>query len=391
MPSQHATLGPSSASRWMQCPASISMAEKVVRQETSVHAMEGTLAHEVAELLAGQAFGLAGYEDAKLPKKWHKDYAELFGEDQAPYEDMMRHGRTYVEIIKERMTENPGSHLKLEQRLSTGIDKCWGTSDAVLFSSEHVEIIDYKYGTGVPVNAYKNAQLMLYAAGALRTYGDLLGTIKTVGMTVHQPRLSSVSTYHLDPVELQAWIDWTVRPLAEEALGDNPRFGPSESACRWCPAAGICKPRMERNLQLDFGDVVADNTMDVEDMAHVLEVAPEIRSWLDAVDKAAMDSAYKQQNKIPGWKVVRSNGRRYFTDPTAVIQTLIDNGYSAEQVASFKVKGFGELEKLLGGRDVLDFLLKDYIDKSEGKPALVPDGDKRPSISPVSSAIADFS
>lgn len=64
--------------------------------------------------------------------------------------DMQRHISSYVEMIGERRDLHPHSQVLLEQRLYTGIPGCWGTSDAVIVSPEHVEVIDLKYGRGSP-------------------------------------------------------------------------------------------------------------------------------------------------------------------------------------------------------------------------------------------------
>ena len=76
-------------------------------------------------------------------------------------------------------------------------------------------------------------------------------------------------------------------------------------------------------------------------------------------------------------------------NPPAAIQTLIDTGFTAEQVAEFKIRPIGQLEKLVGRKELPD-LIGQYIEKKEGKPALVADSDPRPPISRAASAAEDF-
>lgn len=391
MPTHHATLGPSGASRWLKCPASIKMSQRVPKQESSVFAQEGTMAHELGEIRAGRYFGLISEEEfMKKYAAWKKEFQEHYGDDAPRAAEMNHHIDGYIQLIEKRAALHRGSSIALEQRLETGVPGSWGTSDVVIVSPEHVEIIDLKYGSGVSVDAAWNPQLMLYGVGALDAYGDLLGDTEVVYTTVYQPRIGNTSTFEISPTDLRAWRDWHVIPLAEEALSDNARFGPDPTACRWCPAAGICKPRMEKNLAADFGDEEDYSVISPERLADILEKAPEWKAWLTAVENSALDRAYSQGEEIPRHKVVLSGGRRVIEDSTAAIQTLIDHGFPAEKVATFKVKGLGDLEKLVGGRDELHDMLGGLINKTTGKPSLVKESDKRPAITPNSSAADDF-
>lgn len=395
MPTHHATLGPSGASRWLRCPASIRMSQKVPKQGSSPFALEGTIAHELGEIRASAHFGLITEEElAQRMREWDKLFQDTYGNDEPRRAEMNSHIDGYIKLIAERMAISPHSQVLFEQRLETGVPGCWGTSDVVIFSPDHVEIIDLKYGSGVPVSATWNPQLMLYGVGALDAYGDILGDTDTVFTTIYQPRLDNTSIFEISAADLRAWRDWHVTPLAREALEDpDARFGPSATACRWCPAAGICGPRMAHNTSQDFMDQEDIGTITPEKMADVLRAAPEFKAWLSAVENAALDRAYSQNKPVPGFKVVRSGGRRAIPAgvQAAAVQELIDAGFSAESVAQFKTRGLGELEKIVGGRKNLDQLIGHRIEKSVGKPSLVPEDDKRAAISPEASAAADFS
>lgn len=397
-PAAHAKLSPSAASRWISCPASIRMEQHAPKGEDSVYAREGTIAHALGELEAGLAFGLITKRQhtARL-RTWRKDF-DAQGYEEGVLEEMQGHIKDYVALIGERLQREPNSVLLLEQRMDTGVPTSWGTSDVVIVSPTHVEIIDLKYGAGLAVSAWGNPQLRLYGLGALDTYGDILGDTQRIYMTVFQPRLDGgLSTEDLHPDELRAWRTDTVLPAAELALGPDAPFGPSESACRWCPAAGICMERTAVATREDFGTPFTEEpltpasaeAMTPEQLGMVLARIPEIKAWCNAVEAHALDVAYTKGQHIPGWKVVKSGGQRKITDPTAAIQTLIDSGFKAEQVADFKIKGIGVLEKLLGKKE-FPVVLDGLIGKTEGKESLVPESDSRPAISPAGQAAADF-
>lgn len=363
----------------------------------SVYAREGTIAHALGEIEASLFFGLINKRQYNTAlRAWRKEF-DAQGYEPDTLVEMQGHIKAYVALIKERLRREPMSRVLLEQRMDTGVPTCWGTSDVVIVSPTHVEIIDLKYGAGLAVSAWGNSQLRLYALGALDTFGDVLGDTQRVYMTVFQPRLDSQSTEDMSPEDLRAWRTDTVLPAAELALGDDAPFGPSESACRWCPAAGICTTRTAVATREDFGTPYTDQplapaapeAMTPEQLGMVLARIPEIKAWCSAVEAHALDAAYTKGQHIPGWKVVKSGGQRRITDPTAAIQTLIDSGFKAEQVADFKIKGIGVLEKLLGKKE-FPVVLEGLVGKTEGKESLVPESDARPAVSPAGQAAADF-
>jgi RecB family exonuclease len=406
MPSEHAKLSPSDSERWISCPAAIRVDESLREQgllvdDESPYAREGTIAHALGEIEASHTFGLSTRKEYLAAKRaWTKEFeAEEY--DPGTLEEMTGHVHAYVKLIAERLKRRPMSRVLLEQRMDTGVEKCWGTSDAVIVSPTHVEIIDFKYGAGVAVSAHRNSQLRLYGLGALDTFGDLLGETDLIVMTVHQPRAGSgePSSEELPPDELRAWREGVVAPAAFKALHtDNAPFGPGEKACRWCPAAGTCRARIEKATQTDFGDILAEEapqpakpeTLTPQEIGKALHRVGEIKAWCAALEAAALEVAYGQGQQIPGWKVVLSGGQRSIKDHAAAIQTLIDEGYNAEQVANpVKAKGIGDLEKLLGKPRFAE-VLGPFIEKSKGREALVPEDDKREAISPAGEAAKDF-
>lgn len=390
MPGLHATLSPSAASRWLSCPASVRVAKDIPQGPDSPYAREGTLAHALAEIEAAFFFGLTSMQERDLA---YEAWRASAGLDIDTIGDMAAHVNTYIALIQERLAIEPMSQLLLEQRMDTGVadGACWGTSDTVIVSPSHVEIIDLKYGMGLPVSAEGNPQLRLYGLGALDTFGDVLGETEYIRMTISQPRLNSVTSETLQVAELRAWRD-SIQPIADQALNDpDAPFGPSETACRWCPAAGECRARVEKLAGDDFGPPESAETLDAEELAELLKRVPEMRKFFDAVEAAGLRRAYSQQEHIPGFKVVRSGGRRFFTDADGAIRVLKDEGLVEDQfLTPRKLKGLGDLTKLVNGSKRFTELLGPYVGKSEGSVSLVPEDDRRTSIDPNGEAVSEF-
>lgn len=403
-PAAHAVLGPSGAHRWIHCPGSVRVSAQVQQDpgSTSPAALEGTIAHALMEIEGRYAFGQIDRAEYLMEyEAWRTTTGldlDSVGE-MAHYIDMM------VNFLKGRLSLLDSPSILFEKRMSAGIDGVWGTSDVVIYDASTVEIWDLKYGMGYLVDPFENEQLMLYALGALDTYGDILADTTDVVIGIYQPRIAGgIRHWDTTPEHIREWRETVARPAAALAMTDDAPIVPSEKACTWCPARGECEVRAKWIVGEDFGapyvDVQRPDLLDEAEMSMVLDRIPAIEAWCKDVQAAAMTRLYTLGEEIPGYKAVRSGGRRGIADDTAAIQTLIDAGYPAEDVATFKVKALGELEKVIlksqpgvkkAERVTLDDVLGDLIKKSDGSVSIVKDSDGRPAINSLSEAVKDFS
>lgn len=378
----HAILSPSASGRWMQCPASVRMAKDAPPQPESVYAREGTQFHTLCELTVRYRLLEGSYEEYLL------DFLEWALETEPEWqEDQLKHVEEWVVFLEEILEDDPGATLLLEQVVDTGIPGCWGTADVVVIHTHGLlRAIDIKYGAGVWVSALENSQLRLYGVGALTSLVDDPLTIHEVTSTVWQPRMGNVSDETLTRKELIQWRDELI-PIAKLALGEDAPFGPSESACRWCPVAGTCAARARRMLEIDFGN---PDLMTGDELAEAFSRTSELKAWITAVGDAALKQAYEDGGSVPGFKVVRSGGRRSILDPEAAVDVLLKAGFPAEDVYSRKPATLSELEKLTGSADNLQEVLGSLLAKGEGRLSLVKESDKREAADAVHSAETDF-
>ena len=397
-PAAHAVLGPSGAHRWLNCPGSVRVAAEVQQDPgaTSPAALEGTIAHALAEIEGKHAFGQTSREEYLLE---YEAWRTTTGLDLDTVGEMAAHVESLVNFLKGRLTLLDAPNILFEKRLSAGIDGVWGTSDIVIYDATTVEIWDLKYGTGHLVVPENNEQLMLYGLGALVTYGVIFADTETVVLGIFQPRIfGGVREWRITPDNLREWREQVARPAAALAMTDDAPIVPSEKACTWCPARGECVVRAKWVVGEDFGapyvEVQRADLLDEAEMSTILDRIPAIEAWVKDIKEAAMTRLYTLGEDIPGWKAVRSGGRRGITDHAAAIQTLIDLGFNAESVATFKTKPLGDLEKLLkraGVDQTLDEVLGNLIQKSEGSVSIVRESDRREAINSISEAVKDFS
>lgn len=387
--SEHAPLGPSAAERWLVCTASVRLSNEVAGYDDSSYAREGTLAHTCGEIEARHALGMSTKaQRTKALKVWRTACAKegLTGEQVTDIED---HAAAYASLLVQYRDEmGPDTVVFLEERVYPGVPQCWGTGDAVLASPTRIKVVDFKYGSGIRVVVQGNPQLKLYGLGALEGFGDVVGDTELVEIVIYQPRVNPEPvSEEWTPAALRQWREDVVLPKAAEALSEEGVFVPGEVQCRWCPAAGICRPRMEAATAEDFStdpDIIGD-----DELAEILERLPQIEEWAKAVRAVAFRKVHDMGHKVGDWKIVKTEGKRSIVDHPQAISRLIDAGYSSEQVSRRSAKTLGDLEKLVG-KTKLPEILGETLKKGEGSKVLAPGTDPRPPYDPTAAAQADF-
>ena len=371
----HAILSASSSSRWLACPPSAVANEAYPDQDTSF-AEEGTLAHEVAEIIArervhGSTRSLAEWKDGTT-------------------KEMIECAKEYADYIEEHKKSNDDLIL-LEQRVdfSPWVPDGFGTCDCIIIQDDTLTIIDYKYGQGVPVSAVDNPQMKLYALGALNDYGIALD-VKKVEIHIFQPRLNNISTDSIAVEALTEWAEKTVKPVAEKAALGKGKYAPGEH-CRFCQHGGKC--RALTKLCTEYLDThglrVALPVLAPHEVADVLRMEPMVTLWLKKVKEQALTTLMNGE-ELPGYKLVEGKlGNRKWKDDTEVATKLITAGYAREDITETKVLSPSQMDKAIGKKKVAE-LLDDMIERAPGAPTIAPITDKRPAYDRLAEAQDDF-
>lgn len=387
---KHSLLSASSAHRWLECTPS-ARATYTEENECSVYAQEGTAAHELAEIKLSGRFGkITISETAERIEAFKVDprYAPYYNAEFEEYVD------EFVEYVCQQTEGLENYHIFFEFRVDFShiVPQGFGTADVILVTNDWIQVIDLKFGQGVPVSAQDNPQLRLYGIGAV----NLFPLSTTVKLTIHQPRLLSCDTEIITKSQLIDWGVHHVKPRAELAIKGEGKYSASEDACRWCKLRGKCKVRADNQLAIARQEFMAPDSgppvpqsLTEEQIANILEIGPLFNEWLNDVTAYAMGQLL-QGVKIPGYKLVQGRSNRIMTDENKIADILKGVGLTDEMIYKPRqMNGISALEKIVGPK-MFGELCKDYLIKPQGKLTLAPETDRRPEVNTLALAQGDF-
>lgn len=392
----HALLSASKAERWLNCTPSARLEEKWIKKhgkQVSAYADEGTLAHEMAETTLREFIGLIPSDQAWLDLEGLKANP-LYKEEMDAYVEVYTN---FVENRASDLAEQANMTIRevlSVERLSDFSDvvpEGTGIADAIIFNGTTLEIVDLKYGKGVKVEADHNPQLQLYAWGMLQPL-LLAYDIKEVRATIVQPRLDHIVTFVTTPDELDHWVHEVVVPKAQEAWKGKGELTPGDH-CRFCQIKPKCAALANLAYEIaqqEFKPGEPDSTITDDQLVDLSIKFRWIEEWMLAAKAYMLQKALEGEH-WPGMKLVESRTQRKWTNESAVRAKLQEEGYLEDEYTTVKLKGLGDIEKLVGKKE-FPALLGQWVEKSKGEPTLVPESDKREAIPApgVSSAIFDF-
>lgn len=375
----HARLNASSSHRWMMCPPSVRLSEQFADKPSS-YAEEGTFLHELCELKLHRYLGDMAPDVIEAQYAEHRD-SEFYTQEAETVTD--EYIAFCVETIEAVKSSCPDPLIMVEHRLdySEYVPEGYGTGDLVIVADGVIEVIDFKGGRGVRVDAHRNSQLMLYGLGALLEF-DPLYDVHRVRVTIVQPRLSNTSTYEIAADELVCWAEKEVRPRALLAYEGKGEFCAGDW-CRFCKARYTCRKRSEYHMQLAERDFRQPDLLSDEEITDILPIADSLNNWVQDLLAYATQQAVEGKS-WPGYKLVAGRSNRKYTSEAEVIKAATEAGYT--DIYKTTLLGVGDLEKRLG-RKKFNEVLGMYVIKPVGAPTLVPDSDPR---KPYSSAAEDF-
>ena len=401
----HAKLAPSSADRWTHCPGSIAKSAGM-ESKSSVFAKEGTAAHELL------AFRLAGpypmhrvgddyigwivdIEEGKVLRDdtIKPDNDRYWAVDQA----MVDATDVHIAEVQKRFKSAKDDELEVEKALDMSRihPDLWGTADTILYRGRQksLHVMDFKYGTGVVVDAVGNKQLLTYLAGAMLHYHNY--DIQSLEIVIVQPRTTSgpgVKTWDVPYATMKEFVAELKVATAATDKPDAPlHAGPW---CRWCPAAPTCEENEAQALRtaesefeaVDISEPAKPAAFDADKVGARLDKIAHLKAYIKSLESYAYEQALAG-NTPSGWKLVRGRSTRKWKNEGDAAAMLDALGYDKDEILTEpSLKSPAQIEKMLGAKNKAN--IKALVYKPEGGTMLAPQDDPR---SPVEAgAEAEF-
>lgn len=408
----HYPLSASGAKRWINCAGSLSMS-RGQRNPSTQYNEEGTAAHLLGEMCFAQ----------------NKDADFFLGKsivinegtpDAVAYEvteDMADAVQVRLDYIRGVLQEYQEAVHTVEESfcLPSIHRELGGTADDVVYiPGVKLIVADYKHGVGVPVNAERNIQGMIYALGAAteggifyaESQGETTSWDFPVEIVIIQPRSwrkdSAVQTWETTIGELEEWGRDVLLPAALAAEEENAPLVPGEW-CQFCTAHPVCpEPRRllmavanvepdEHMLPVQANPVLPDpRALPIEQKLKALTLGEMLAPWLKALkesikaDLMAGEPAYEGKLKL----VQGEKGNRKWLDEKAA-ETKLFTLLRAEAVV-VKVKSPAQAEKALkqakkaGDRHLANTDIKavmaSLVSRSDGGLVVTTADDPRPAV-----------
>ncbi len=323
-------VGGSTAKRVIGCPGSVALCAKMPPKPSSKYADEGTLLHSVMDKILADGVtpeSLLGmkYEDITLTQ-------ELLDEKVYP-----------ALAALDAIDPNKEMEYATETRVGFGdfLPGVFGSTDLLGRIGKRAFILDWKFGSGVPVPADDNPQLMFYAAAAMRT--------PEVQWVFDE--CDEVECIIVQPPSVKRWVTTTKRiKLFEQELAMAVKISQMPDAplnsgehCRWCAAKPTC-PKMtglaDRALHAQI------DILNVAQIADYLKKADMLEQWISDV-RGLAHQVLEAGKPVPGFKLVAKRAIRQWADEDQALVAMMNEGIPEDELLTSKVISPAQAEKIL--------------------------------------------
>ena len=305
-------VGGSTAKRVIACPGSVALVDKMPPSPSSSYANEGTLLHDtIADVLdkGGTPEDHLGRVHAGITLT-----QDLIDDKLRPafnaLDEIDPEGRMYYAV---ESTVGFGDYLP----------DVFGSTDLLGRLGDRAVVLDWKFGSGVAVEVTENAQLMFYAAAAMRTEATLWAFegVTEVELIIVQPPsvkrwVTTVERIKAFEQELAGAVKVAMKPGAPLAAGDH---------CKWCSAKPVCPVMtgaVDRLMQVKLDAIPADQ------IAHYLDQVPLVEEFIAGL-QALAQQMLTEGKPVGSWKLVPKRATRQWADEAEAEAFLTRMGVEA--------------------------------------------------------------
>lgn len=333
----HAKLSPSSSFRWLECTSSIeAINDANIKYETNSFAQEGTLAHELGELMLNSSpYNKSNYPDEMV------EYCEQYKN----YIDSLDCVESFV-----------------EKRVKA-LNSVYGTADYIGIDKENtIHVVDLKYGKGVKVSVENNTQLMIYALGAIN-YLKLDSTKKyKIRLHIFQPRINNICYW--DFVNVKEFY-LKLKNTVQDINSFNTEFKPSEKTCIFCPVAGNCNALFQYNRQKIIPLFKNEsNSLNNKQIKLILDNEKLLSSMMSAIKNEAYKRIINGEN-INGYHLTKKLSNRKFNDKAIDILKSEVEPDIFKYLIKESLKSIGDVTRIMKNSDTKLDELKVFEEREE--------------------------
>ena len=323
-------VGGSTAKRVIGCPGSVALCAKMPPKPSSKYADEGTLLHNVMDVIlsTGQTPESCidmTYEGIKLTQ-------ELIDEKVYP-------------ALKALDEIDPNKEMEYATETKVGfgdfLPGVFGSTDLLGRIGRRAFILDWKFGTGVPVPADDNPQLMFYAAAAMRTpeVQWVFDECDEIECIIVQP--PSVKRWVTDKKRIKAFEQELLMAVKIAQLPDAPiNIG---DHCRWCAAKPTC-PKMTGAVDRALHAQI--DILNVAQISNYLRQADTLEQWITDL-RALAHQVLEAGKPVPGYKLVAKRAIRQWGDEDQALVAMLNEGIPEDELTTVKVISPAQAEKIL--------------------------------------------
>ena len=185
------------------------------------------------------------------------------------------------------------------------------------------------------------------------------------------------------------WCEKELKVKAQMAYKGEGELEPGEW-CRFCSIKNRCRKLYEQQMEIAKYEFTDPNLLTDEEVSDIIGRVPRLQEWATSILTYAQDKAVNENKHWPGFKLVEGVSRRKWIDEDDAADAIKKRcpSLSDDEIYEMKFKSISAIEKLVGKKKFSE-LFSDVVVKPQGKPALVPESDKRPAMG-IAQAQIDF-
>lgn len=405
----HSPLGASGSGRWMKCPGSIQLSNKlgIHWTESGIAAKEGTAAHEILAMCL---------EQDKEPWEFigHKVDVEgmIFSVDN---EMATALGMCLADVVATvQKAKDKGGELMLfieESIKHSEHELMYGTTDCCIVllyvhpvtGEMHctIWVKDLKYGAGIVVEP-TSSQIKYYAVlviDHLIQQGHIKGfeNVDWVHLSIMQPRIPHpdglIRTITKSGMELGTWFKDELVPAMEETKNPDAILAVGDW-CTFCPVKDKC-PAMAQAI-IDLSKLTHPELMTGKELGEAIQKINAIVKMKDQLEKMAFERAQRGE-KVAGFKLVKKRANRQWRDFITVknefgedmkvtLETHLQYIFGKDAYTEPKLKTPPAIEELPGGKA---FVTQCAFTPTNIGLTLAPMSDNRVEVKPILNTYLD--